>query len=47
MKGRSSFKDRKQLLFGKPIRDFVKIEEFEVSVKDLGPQLPYKTVCIA
>lgn len=37
--------DGKSFLFGKKIRDFVPTaSEFEVTVKDLGPQLPYKTV---
>jgi hypothetical protein len=36
---------RKPFLFGKKIREHVpQGEEFEVTLKDLGPQLPYKTV---
>lgn len=37
---------RKPLLFGKKIRDFIAAEEFEVKLKDLGPQLPYKVLFI-
>lgn len=35
---------RKPFLFGKKIRDHVDAQDFEVTLKDLGPQLPYKTV---
>ena len=33
-------------LFGKRIRDLVRLADFEVTVKDLGPQLPYKALFI-
>lgn len=38
--------DGKTLLFGKKIREFTEAKTFEVTVKDLGPQLPYKQLFV-
>lgn len=38
--------EKTTFVFGKKIRDLVPLPEFEVTVKDLGPQLPYKTLFV-